>query len=272
MKIQDRTPVDIDTELNELGFQEAGVVARIAGMKKQIERYEEAIAKGSWCAHDAQKRIPEIKANRLAEQVKLFQLRQAQKPLNEEFIRRGGWTRAFLVTNANGHVHKNTHCDTCFTTTQFAWMVQASGMDEATIVDMAGEGACTRCYPTAPVLPSFGRKNQFEEPEKAAAREERAVAKKAREAKAIATGITKPDGTPLKGDWGVLKTERSAQIELVNNMVMTRGWGYQDKPEVNARIIDALAWKRNQPVAEVEAEIEIKVAAKLKKDLKAAGM
>ena len=269
-KIQDMTAPEIDKQLNELGFEEAKIVTHIAGFKNLIEQLEQDIAKGAWNTHDAKKDLLKVKADKLDQQVKLFQVREAQKPFNAEYMARGGWTRAFLVTNTNGHVHNTTRCGTCFTTTQFAWMTDASGMDEAKIVEMAGDGACTVCYPTAPTLPAFGRKNQFEEPEKAAAREERTVAKAARVAKATATGITNPDGTALRGRWGVIKTERTAQIELVDNLVMHREFGYDLKENLNARIIDALAFKRNQPVAEVEAEIEIKVAAKLKKNLAAA--
>lgn len=71
--------------------------------------------------------------------------------LQEAFRIRGGWNRAFLVANANGHVHSSTDCSTCRPTTQFAWLTDYSGADEYAIVEDAGHRACTSCYPSAPV-------------------------------------------------------------------------------------------------------------------------
>ena len=60
------------------------------------------------------------------------------------------WSRAFLVVNANGHVHKERSCSTCYETTLFSWRVEYSGSNEIEIVEDAGEMACTVCYPSAP--------------------------------------------------------------------------------------------------------------------------
>jgi hypothetical protein len=55
-----------------------------------------------------------------------------------------------LVINSNGHVHSSMDCNTCFDTTRYNWLVQYSNDDEKTIVEDAGQDACTICYPSAP--------------------------------------------------------------------------------------------------------------------------
>lgn len=66
--------------------------------------------------------------------------------LDDEFERRGGWTRAFLVNNSNGHVHSSMQCSTCTPTTRFHWVTEYSDSTEDEIVAAAGERACTVCY------------------------------------------------------------------------------------------------------------------------------
>jgi hypothetical protein len=129
--------------------------------------------------------------------------KEAQKGLNAEFDRRGGWTRAFLVTNGNGHVHSSMHCSTCnrgLHATQFQWMTDWSAKDEAEIVEAAGWRACTVCYPSAPVgdeksLPT----KMFSDADKskAEAKAEREAAKAARDAKTKAAAPT-ASGEPLR--------------------------------------------------------------------------
>jgi hypothetical protein len=99
--------------------------------------------------------------------------------LDEEWVRRGRWTRAFLVGNTNGHVHSSMHCSTCYDTTEFIWLTEYSDHAEDEIVSDAGERACTVCYPTAPVDVLSRATKIFSPTEKAAqqAREERAAAK-----------------------------------------------------------------------------------------------
>jgi len=66
-----------------------------------------------------------------------------------------GWTRAYLVTNSNGHIHSSMACSTCNRgndATQFAWVTDFSDHNEAEIVAAAGWRACSVCYPTAPVV------------------------------------------------------------------------------------------------------------------------
>lgn len=107
------------------------------------------------------------------------------QPLDEEYERRGRWNRAFLVTNAQGHVHKSMHCSTTYPTTQYHWVTEFSDHSEEEIVAAAGERACTVCYPSAPVGVKGTRMFTPDEQEKQRAREEREAKKAAREAAKI---------------------------------------------------------------------------------------
>ena len=73
----------------------------------------------------------------------------------------GGWQRFFLVTNTNGHIHATRACQTCFTTTQFAWLPGLSGLTEADAVAEHGPRLCTVCFPTAPVEWTEGIKKDY---------------------------------------------------------------------------------------------------------------
>jgi hypothetical protein len=90
---------------------------------------------------------------------------QAQAEISElnEVYRAHRWNRYFLVTNSNGHVHRNQSCSTCFATTEYAWLVELADCDEAAMVAEFGEKACTVCFPDAPANPAFhapGRRDQ----------------------------------------------------------------------------------------------------------------
>jgi hypothetical protein len=71
-------------------------------------------------------------------------------PFENEWDRRGGWTRYYLVKNGDGHFHRDTSCSTCFTTTVFGILPQTSGLDDNELVAMVGMDACTVCFPNAP--------------------------------------------------------------------------------------------------------------------------
>ncbi len=131
------------------------------------------------------------------------------------------WTRAFLVINSNGHVHSSRSCSTCFPTTRYLWLVQYSNDDEATIVEDAGQDACTVCYTTAPaeVLNRPSRIVTADKIAKAQARAEREAKKAERIAKEKANAPTL-SGDPIriirhiyndgKISYEAIKTERTA--------------------------------------------------------------
>lgn len=188
------------------------------------------------------------------------------------------WTRAYLVTNSNGHIHKTTYCSTCFDSTRFEWLTAYSADDEAEIVRQAGELACTVCYPSAPadILNQPCTIQSKTRAEKEAASKAAAEAKAAREAKRKASAptasgeyLTVPsrwDGRPAQ-----IKTERSAVIawnDAQADIDWKRRCGRLDKTEANTqvqRIIEqALAEKHGVTADEKRAELAAKYAKKRK--------
>lgn len=67
-----------------------------------------------------------------------------------------GWSRFFLVTNTNGHIHRSMNCSTCYVTTTYAWFPTLSGRTEAEAVADQGEILCSVCFPSAPVAWTTG--------------------------------------------------------------------------------------------------------------------
>lgn len=73
--------------------------------------------------------------------------RQAQ-PLRDIFTEHR-WNRFIVVPG--GHLHRGRGCSTLRTSTVRYLVADYSGAEEAEIVELAGERACTVCFPTAPV-------------------------------------------------------------------------------------------------------------------------
>jgi hypothetical protein len=111
-------------------------------------------------------------------------------PLNAAFDAQR-WSRFFLVTNADGHIHSSLSCSTCHLTTEFAWLPTLSDQSEAEAVAEHGGILCTVCYPSAPTewtdQPSHAKR---------AAMEERAAAKAEREARKLEKALL-ADGSTL---------------------------------------------------------------------------
>lgn len=200
--------------------------------------------------------------------------RAERTKISVEFQRRGGWTRAWAVPN--GHVHNTRSCHTCFPTTVFGWLPQVSGLNEEEIVELAGERACTVCYPSAPVdvleratrLHTAAEKLDLEA--KAAREAELAAKRAAKDAK----GITNPDGSPLRDSHRfIIKTERAAEIAAVDMLHDHLAYDYeygQDKADLVTQIALALAHKRgtgfDTELANIATKAE-KKAAKTKREM-----
>lgn len=162
------------------------------------------------------------------------------------------WTRAFLVINSNGHVHSSMNCSTCFATTRYQWLIQYSNDDEKTIVEDAGQDACTICYPSAPaeVLNRASRIVTADKVAKAKAKAERDAKREARIAKEKANAPTK-SGEFLYFKEGkytrVIKTERTAVSEWLNNQYWilnsSNPESQESKKQVNEIICRNLAEK-----------------------------
>ncbi len=100
-----------------------------------------------------------------------------------------GWSRFFLVTSSDGHIHRHTNCSTCYPTTRFAPLPNLSGLTEHDAVADQGEILCSVCFPDAPVAWTSGVSKAT-----AAEREARAAAKAERDAKKRAKAIREKHG------------------------------------------------------------------------------
>ncbi len=277
-------PSVIDTQLAVIIKRLDAAQRDVQSIERQIDSHADGLRKKA-AGDSAYRAFTDEGLNLLYDKLHVAQdrvstIRHECEPFEEEFARRRGWTRAFLVNNTGGHVHRNRHCSTCYPTTSYLWLPQYSGRPEDEIVSDAGEKACTVCYPSAPAE-VLSRPSKIEDPEAVAAREGREQAKAARAAKFEVKGIWNPDGTELRevsDRWAgqVIKTERTAEIMAVDHLVSlswaaTRDYQktqtayHQAKQETFDRIIVALAHKRGQTAEETLEFITSKAAAKFRK-------
>jgi hypothetical protein len=277
MDLTTQTPAEIDTELAriydelwELNLNFDRSLKHLAYIERQVAALESGEVRWSqYSQKDVERSTLALDA--LRDEISAKQ--QETQPFTEEFLRRGGWTRAWLVDNTGGHVHKSMECNTCFATTRFGWLPQVSGMDEDEIVALAGQDACTICYPSAPaeVLNNPGR---LELPARKAEREAREAAKAERQAAKVAKGIT-PNGEPLvivieEGVYGedywhvasrgkayrrreTVKTLRTARTLLTDQYEGAVYGGRSNQAVIDA-LVPAIAWKEGKTEAQVIEE------------------
>jgi len=205
MDLTTQTPVEIDTAIAEIygRFYKASHDADVAfAHAKSYRKGLEAKAAGrSGYLYWTEERLAEQEEKVATLRAAAQEIMRETAPFNQEFDRRGGWTRAWLVDNTNGHVHNTMDCQTCFITTQFVWLPEFSGQPETDIVEAAGEKACTVCYPSAPV-DVLKRKSSIEAPARKAARLEREARSAEIAAKKAAKAIASPDGSEISVyDW-----------------------------------------------------------------------
>ncbi len=280
-----QTPSEIDNVLAGIYGEYHKKMDEISNIDRSIKSYKERMnPEHRWYNKYDQERneksLARQEESKLKLEVEAKAILDEADPLNTEFTRRGGWTRAFLVDNTNGHVHKNRHCSTCFPTTRYTWLPDYSGSDENKIVEDAGEAACTVCYPSAPV-DGLKRKSLIEAPDKKIAREAREAAKTERDRKNTEKGITNPDGSEVRlvGRYGdTIKAARTAEISAVDALVMLKvakakiNEYYSSTEAVETHtanyeiLINALANKFGRSREEQEAILEEKANKKLKKD------
>ena len=206
--------VKIDTELSELHNKVWTINSKIIDVQDDIKFVERS---GFYNEEKKKIRVEESLA-------KIEELKKEREPIAirikelNAIYNQDPWTRAFLVINSNGHVHSSLDCSTCFPTTRYQWLIQYSNDDEATIVDDAGEDACTICYPSAPAE-TLNRPSRIVTADKIA----KAQAKAEREAKREAKlAKEKADAPTASGEFLYFKngkyteeirTERSAVSE-----------------------------------------------------------
>lgn len=258
MDLTTATPAEIDAILADL-------LARRAAAMGRAERYV-GLARGAENVHDTHTAERyEAEAARHAEEAN--QLDRSAAPLDAEYVRRGGWTRAYVVQG--GHVHRSTTCFTLQIGTRVGWLTEVSGMTADEVVDLAGERACTFCYPDAPVAvlarPSRLKEDVAAREADTAAQAEKAAKRAAKDAKKI----TNPDGTPLRGRWGIIGSAVTAWNEAVSDLADVELYGYSWSSEnelANQAIVAALAAKLGQTEEEIRTTLKTKVAAKVKRE------
>lgn len=129
------TPAQIDAEWYLLADALSTIANRAANLKKAAEKN------------------PAVQADLDAAREEFRSLSEQERPAYDEFRRRGGWSRYYLVTASNGHVHLGTTCSTCFPDTSYAWLPDLSGLGEDALIEKHGWRICTVCFPNAPVCP-----------------------------------------------------------------------------------------------------------------------
>jgi hypothetical protein len=142
-----QTPVQIDTKLAEL----YGAIQR---GQNQYHRIARALREGrftTYTENDA------LKAERA-----LIKLYAEAEPLEVEYERRP-WNRYWHVTNANGHIHTDMYCSSCFPDTQYNWRTDLSGLTEQEVVDREAYNACSVCMPIAPAEQKAARERYTRE-------------------------------------------------------------------------------------------------------------
>jgi hypothetical protein len=161
-----RHEVVVDTEIARLYDAQATAFNRVlngeaavlysAGAKKNwISRHR---FEWSMTLEQAITTIPRYAYEVENHQRQVADLKQAQAKLDEinkqlaaQNALYTGWSRFFLVTANNGHIHSSMHCSTCFPTTHYAWLPTLSGLTEADAVREQGPRLCSICFPSAPV-------------------------------------------------------------------------------------------------------------------------
>ena len=208
--------VKIDTELSELHNQRWTIISKIEGAQEDLKFYQKHYPTriGEIAKYEGKLIILKDQLFKVGNQILDLDAIYDQDP----------WTRAFLVINNNGHVHSSLDCSTCFPTTRYQWLIQYSNDDENTIVEDAGQDACTICYPSAPAE-TLNRPSRIVTADKVAkekARAEREAKKAAKLAKEKADAPT-ASGEPLavpssysRGGFEYIKTERTAVSEWNN--------------------------------------------------------
>jgi hypothetical protein len=205
--------VKIDTELSELHNQRWTIISKIEGAEEDLKFYQKHYPTriGEIAKYEGKIYIFKADLRKVNGQIRDLDAIYDQDP----------WTRAFLVVNNNGHVHSSLDCSTCFPTTRYQWLIQYSNDDEATIVDDAGEDACTICYPSAPAE-TLNRPSRIVTADKIAKAQAKAERDAKREAK---LAKEKADAPTASGEFlyfkdgkytEVIRTERTAVSEWNN--------------------------------------------------------
>jgi hypothetical protein len=203
--------------------------------------------------------------------------------LDAVFIAAGGWTRFYLVTNVNGHIHRTRpdrgdRCQTCYPDTPFGWLTALSGRTEADAVRDIGPVLCSMCFKDAPVEDTNGELHVTRE-EREARRAEKATRADAKRAKALENALF--EGAPERfvrtpGYPDRISTIRAARTWLKDGFEWSadlpdgRKHHSSYPPATGLDVAEALAARTGTTVAEVLADAEKRAQPGIRKSRKAA--
>jgi hypothetical protein len=279
-------PTSIDEQLYELYNQLFQIEAASSNHARRISAYRKRIDRDGhrpYRVADYERFIEQKQAHVDRLTAESSTVRALMSPFEAEYHRRGGWTRAFLVSG--GHLHNTMDCSTCNRMgqmTRFAWMTQFSGSGEQEMVEAAGDRCCTVCFPSAPVN-VLSRPSTLLTPDEEAAALARVAREEERTRKAAekaAKAITNPDGSELREPrkYGqVVRTLVTAERELTDALLLAI---VDDTPELShwnreaaavkvewANIlVTAIATKKGISEADVRAAALVKAQAKFKRE------
>lgn len=177
MDLTTATPVEIDTALADIWnrwYAKDAEIDRQVGYQKDYRKTLAQVDAGtyrySWMDEYDRPRVEKAIAT-LDEKIAALsaearEIMREAKPLNEEFSRRGGWTRFYAVQG--GHIHSSMDCSTCNKmgkATRFGWLPERSGQSEAEaleslVTESSKTVLCTVCYPSAPVAWTVPREDE----------------------------------------------------------------------------------------------------------------
>lgn len=229
------TPVEIDTKLSDLLVKQSRAATTAASYRKALDRSGGA---------GVQTKSFEKSFREAEEQVAALEAEIT--PLAAQYT---GWSRFFLVTNTNGHIHSSTSCSTCYPRTTYAWLPALSGKTEKDAVEEIGEILCSVCFPSAPVAWTIGVSKAT-----LADRAKRAAAKAEREAKKLAKALL-PDGSALKvGRYDKLTTLAAAKTWLTAAYWWSRDLKHPSYTAADVeRVAEAIAAKTGENVEAIKA-------------------
>lgn len=255
-----QTPVQIDTELARLFQEKAKAEALVAGYVQTKARALEA--RDFDRAHALETYIQ-------GGYHAINGVNSLIRPLQDEFVRRGCWTRFWLVTNSNGHVHHTTNCTTTYAGTQFAWLTQFSGTSHEDLVELAGEKACTVCFPNAPV-DVLKRPSKLTTPERQAREAEKAHKAAAKAASEVVVE-NYTDGGFSRAKTHTFKTVRGATNAIASTLSSLTWYG-TTHPSAPQWLSDIAEVRKALAAKGVEYDYDKALAAARKKTVKEGGV
>lgn len=213
------SPREIDTKLSEIYAPYSDLAVTIEAAQKKAKLPH--VAKNP-------ERVAELEATIEAARAARAELDAKAKPLEAIYLAEL-WTRFFLVPG--GHLHSSRFCSSLRWTTPLYWLPEYSGKSEAEIVALAGEAACTICYPSAPVdRPSQLPVHVAERKAAAAEAKAKADERRTKESAAITVGRT------------TYKTQRAAENQIGWEIETMIGRRYQVAADAEHRAhLDNLA-------------------------------